>query len=231
MQRPDPARWGEIVLNILPFEPVVDGDVLPGPPLERIAAGSAAGVDVLVGSNRHEYRFFFVPSGVADRADEALLAAVAAGYRLAPAALERYRAASSGATPGLSCCPTSRPTGSSGSRRCGWPNPFPAATSTSSPGSRRSAASAPATAWRCPSSSTRSTTRRVAPLAGPVPPSSLAGAVHGAWVAFAATGDPGWPAYTPDRRAVARFGNGDDPGWEVVEDPRGDLRELWDGIR
>jgi len=71
----------------------------------------------------------------------------------------------------------------------------------------------------------------VAPLAGPVPPSSLAAAVHGAWVAFAATGDPGWPAYTPDRRAVARFGNGDDPGWEVVEDPRGDLRELWDGIR
>ena len=55
--------------------------------------------------------------------------------------------------------------------------------------------------------------------------------MHRAWVAFAATGDPGWPAYTPDRRAVARFGNGDDPGWEVVEDPRGDLRELWDGIR
>ena len=82
LRRPDPARWREVVANIMPFEPVVDGDVLPGPPLERIAAGSAAGVDVLVGSNRHEYRFFVVPTGVVDRADEALLAAVAASYRL-----------------------------------------------------------------------------------------------------------------------------------------------------
>ena len=70
-----------------------------------------------------------------------------------------------------------------------------------------------------------------APLVGPAPPRALAEAMHRAWVGFAATGDPGWPAYMPDRRAVARFGNGDDPGWEVVEDPRGDLRELWDGIR
>ena len=63
----------------------------------RITAGSAAGVDVLVGSNRHECRFFFVPTGVVDRADEPLLAAVAAGYRLPPSAVERYRAASPGA--------------------------------------------------------------------------------------------------------------------------------------
>ena len=232
LRRPDPARWREIVTNIMPFEPVVDGDVLPGPPLERIAAGSAAGVDVLVGSNRHEYRFFFVPSGVVDRADEALLAAVAASYRLAPAALERYRAAST--------CRDARPVvlsdiatdwffripaAAAGRGR------VPAATSTSSAGSRRPAVSAPATTWRCPSSSTRSPTpvRRAAGRPGPAARAGRGDAR--AWVAFAATGDPGWPAYTPDRRAVARFGNGDDPGWEVVEDPRGDLRELWDGIR
>ena len=52
-----------------------------------------------------------------------------------------------------------------------------------------------------------------------------------AWAAFAVTGDPGWPAYTPDRRAVARFGSGTIRPWEVVDDPRGDLRVLWDGIR
>ena len=52
-----------------------------------------------------------------------------------------------------------------------------------------------------------------------------------AWTAFATTGDPGWPAYTTGRRAVARFGSGAGPGREVIDDPRGDLRELWDGIR
>jgi para-nitrobenzyl esterase len=52
-----------------------------------------------------------------------------------------------------------------------------------------------------------------------------------AWTAFATTGDPGWPAYTTDRRAAARFGSGAGPGPEVIDDPRGDLRELWDGIR
>ena len=55
--------------------------------------------------------------------------------------------------------------------------------------------------------------------------------MHRAWVAFAATGDPGWPAYTPGHRTVALFGSGTDPGREVVDDPRGDLRVLWDGIR
>ena len=66
---PDPGRWGEIVANLMMFEPVVDGDVLPAPPWQRIAAGSAAEVDVLVGANRHEYRFFLVPTGVADRVE------------------------------------------------------------------------------------------------------------------------------------------------------------------
>ncbi|GAA5115993.1 hypothetical protein GCM10023320_15590 [Pseudonocardia adelaidensis] len=40
-------------------------------------------------------------------------------------------------------------------------------------------------------------------LLGPDPvPTGLAGRVHGAWVAFATTGDPGWPAYDPHRPVV-----------------------------
>ena len=80
---PDPARWGEIVANIMMFEPVVDGEILPGPPWQRIAAGSAAGVDVLVGANRHEHRFFLVPTGVVDQVDAQAVAAVADRLRAA----------------------------------------------------------------------------------------------------------------------------------------------------
>ena len=230
LRRPDPARWREVVTNIMPFEPVVDGDVLPGPPLERIAAGSAAGVDVLVGSNRHEYRFFVVPTGVVDRADEALLAAVAASYRLPPAAVQRYQAASPAATPGLVMSEIATD----------WFYRIPSLRLAEAV----SGSNVYEFGWEAPSSGLGAchysevpfvfdtlTDPGAAPLVGPAPPRALAEAMHQAWVTFAATGDPGWSAYTPDRRAVARFGNGDDPGWEVVEDPRGDLRELWDGIR
>ena len=90
---PDPARWGEIVANLMMFEPVVDGEILPGPPWQRIAAGSAAGVDVLVGANRHEHRFFLVPTGVVDQVDAQAVAAVATAYGLPDGALDRYRRA------------------------------------------------------------------------------------------------------------------------------------------
>lgn len=37
-------------------------------------------------------------------------------------------------------------------------------------------------------------------LAGPDAPRRLAAEMNAAWVGFATTGDPGWPAYGPDRR-------------------------------
>ena len=45
------------------------------------------------------------------------------------------------------------------------------------------------------------------PMLGPDAPQQLADVMHGAWVAFAASGDPGpnWPRYDLDRRATMRF--------------------------
>jgi len=37
------------------------------------------------------------------------------------------------------------------------------------------------------------------------PPADLVDRMHGAWVRFAASGDPGWPAHEPDRQHVHRF--------------------------
>ena len=65
------------------------------------------------------------------------------------------------------------------------------------------------------------------PLLGPNPPQALADAMHGAWVSFAATGDPGWPAYEPTRRATMRL----DTASEVIDDPRHWERDLWAGAR
>src|SRR6185503_7265444 len=51
LAHPDPERWGnEVVASMLPWQPVVDGDVIPTRPIDRIAAGAGAHVDVMVGT-------------------------------------------------------------------------------------------------------------------------------------------------------------------------------------
>ncbi len=47
--------------------------------------------------------------------------------------------------------------------------------------------------------------------------------MHAAWVAFAASGDPGWDRYDEGRRAARVFG----PGAGTVPDPTHARRELW----
>ena len=64
------------------------------------------------------------------------------------------------------------------------------------------------------------------PLLGPEPPQALASDMHAAWVAFATTGDPGWPAYDLTGRTTMRF---DTPS-AVVDDPRAAERAIWAGV-
>ena len=78
---PDPARWGQLTLSLLPFAPTVDGTVLPAAPLTALAAGQGGGVPLLTGSNRDEARLFLVAPGIIDLIDEPTLAAAAAGVR------------------------------------------------------------------------------------------------------------------------------------------------------
>jgi carboxylesterase type B len=51
----------------------------------------------------------------------------------------------------------------------------------------------------------------------------IADAMHHAWIAFARTGDPGWPAYDELRRATMRF----DREPEVLDDPDAAQRRAW----
>jgi para-nitrobenzyl esterase len=64
-------------------------------------------------------------------------------------------------------------------------------------------------------------------LLGPNPPQQIADTMHSAWVAFATTGDPGWPPYDAATRSTMRF----DTNSKVIEDPQARERALWDGHR
>lgn len=57
----------------LPFQPVVDGRVLPRQPLEAIADGEASGVSLLIGTNRDEWRLFALADAKLRTLDEARL--------------------------------------------------------------------------------------------------------------------------------------------------------------
>jgi para-nitrobenzyl esterase len=62
---------------------------------------------------------------------------------------------------------------------------------------------------------------------GEDPPQGLADTMHGAWVRFARDGDPGWPRYDLERRAVMRL----DATSTVIDDPYAQERALWAGVR
>jgi para-nitrobenzyl esterase len=63
------ARLG-LTYGTLPFEPAVDGELLPEHPLDAIAQGSARGVPLLVGSNRDEWNLFLLMDAKARALDE-----------------------------------------------------------------------------------------------------------------------------------------------------------------
>ena len=76
------------------------------------------------------------------------------------------------------------------------------------------------------------------PLIGDAPSSAVADRTHRVWVDFITRGDPGWARYDVGRRTtglladVGRRTTGLlSDSVSAVDDPAGDERALWDGIR
>jgi len=231
--QPAPGRWGhEVAVSLMPWQPVIDGDVLPARPIDRIAAGAAAGVDILVGTNTDEHRMFLVTSGAIDQVTSEALAALVTTYGLpVQPTLAAYRAAHPGGGAGdlFAAIQTD------------WYWRIPAmrlADAHATPASRTYMYEF---AWRSPQFAGRlgachaleipfvfdmlgSGTKT---LWGATPPQQLADTMHAAWVAFAANGDPGWPRYDQRSKSTMRF----DLVSEVVDDPRSGERALWKGVR
>ena len=99
---PGYERWGhDVGVGGVLWAPVVDGDVVPARPVEAIAAGAAADVDLLGGANTDEFNFFLVPTGAIDAIPPEAPAGIAAAYGLpVEETLAAYRAERPGASPG-----------------------------------------------------------------------------------------------------------------------------------
>src|SRR6478735_10020513 len=57
-------RWGRPAYRLIPFSPVVDGEVLAVTPWRALTDGAGAGVDLLVGHTRDEQRLFTAIDGL-----------------------------------------------------------------------------------------------------------------------------------------------------------------------
>jgi len=233
MADPDPDRWGpEAVATGLPWQPVVDGDVLPGPPLDRIAAGAGADVDLLVGTNTDEHRLFLVSGGAIDGVTEEALVGAIAGYGLpVDDALATYRERYPDAGPGdlLAAIQTD------------WYWRLPAVRLAEAHAPQSGTTAMYEFAWPSPAFDGRlgachaieipfvfdTLGRDTEGLWGPDPPQTLADEVHAAWVRFATDGAVDWSGYGLDRRATRHF---DTPS-SVVDDPLAVERALWNGVR
>ncbi|HZY75447.1 MAG TPA: carboxylesterase/lipase family protein [Jatrophihabitantaceae bacterium] len=203
----DPLRWGEdAARNIMPFEPVVDGHVLPVAPEQALADGASADVDLMIGTNADEGNLFFVPTGITAHADEAALAHVARSRCYPRPVVDAYRAAHPTASPGelISELMTGE---------------FYRAPALQAALSHRGSYMYEF-AWRSPAFDGRMGACHAlelpfvfdtldgpgyGALLGEAPPQAVADAMHRAWIAFATTGDPGWPAYETTTRAAMRF--------------------------
>jgi para-nitrobenzyl esterase len=221
-------RWGPITHRPIPIAPVVDGDVLPATPWPALAAGAARDVELLAGHTRDEHRLFSLLDGVLgkvtheqtetalqmlapdlayreafpDATDEELYDLVNADWLFRMPSLHLAEAQLAGA-------------GRVHVFELTWPAPGFGGGLGACHG------------LDVPLVFGNLSSGQAAMLIGD-PPSpeaeDLSARMRGAWTAFAADGDPGWPAYDADRRLTQLF----DAPSRLTEYPENASRRLWE---
>ena len=199
------VRWGQAAHLRTLFAPVVDGEVLPAVPWQALAGGAGSGIELIVGHTRDEYRLFMAVKGelgeiTPEQADAALrvLAPDPAAYRAAHPAVgpERlYELLHSDwlfRMPSLRLAQAHHPHGPTHLYELTW----------NAPGMGGETLGA-CHGLGLPLTFGNLTAGAAAFLIGRPPPpeaAALTTRVRATWTAFAAAGDPGWPAYDPRER-------------------------------
>ncbi|MFI6438064.1 carboxylesterase/lipase family protein [Streptomyces sp. NPDC050759] len=220
---------GDPLIGLSPFSLVLDTQ-----PAASVAAGLAADVDLLVGTNTEEGNLYLVPVGKYASSTAADVDEAAARSHPDPARLvETYR--------------KSRPEASYAELRSAiMADALFGAGSRALAGAHaahpESATYAYEFAWRSRALdgelgathavelpfvfdlADRPELNGPGALLGPdKPPADLADRMHETWIRFAATGDPGWDPYDTERRATMHI----DAEWTQIDDPRSRERQAW----
>jgi para-nitrobenzyl esterase len=233
----------------MPFRPVVDGGLFARHPADEIAAGRADGIDLVIGTNRDEFKFFAFSDPTARELDDAGVAKLIERYLVGAGlggqmprvedVLVAYREArvarGDPSTPFDLLCAMAGD----------WIFRVPALRLAEAHAARGAATYSYRFDWESPFAGGvlgachglelpfvfGTVHNPVIALfsGGDERAHRLADAMQSAWVAFAATGDPTcveageWPRYTPDRRATMLFG----ATCSVQDAPDEQERRLW----
>jgi para-nitrobenzyl esterase len=226
----------------LPFSPVIDGDLLPEPPLDAVRAGRAASVPLLTGTTADEWNLFHIMRRAEGGMDDAALVRRAA--RVLPAdrvqdAIEAYRTARPNATNDDIFCamgtdlvfriPAIRLAeahAAHGHRTWQYLFTYPSTAFGGALGACHSI--------DIPFGFDNVDRRGVDLLLGGVDDETraLSTATSQAWLAMARNGSPehdglpAWPRYTATNRAVMELGR----TRQLLDDPNGAERAFWDSL-
>ncbi|PPL18905.1 carboxylesterase [Microterricola pindariensis] len=203
-------------------------ETVPRHPMAALTGGAGSGIPVLMGANTEEYRLWFVPTGLLAKIGRAHIAVAMAKFGISPGTVRLYRRNRPGAGLGelFGALATDLllriPLNKLADARLRVPGAAPSFVYEF--------------AWRSPVDGLGAChalelgfvfdnieSEEAVAMAGPDAPRRLATDMHAAWVRFAATGDPGWPAWSPERPVKVWDGAAD----AVVLAPREDERARW----
>ncbi|GAA2594935.1 carboxylesterase family protein [Actinomadura fulvescens] len=228
--RDDHPNWGPIASTPTPYSPVVDGEVLPTTPWRALADGAGRDVELIVGFNRDEFRLFLALAGrfgtLGDEHVEAVMERL-----VPPGGADAYRAAhrDTSAEDLYSLVLSD------------WLFRMPSAHLADAHAAAGGTTFAYELAWPSPALNGMlgachaldvpltfgNLDKGVAALVvgDPVPEEAaeLSAQFRAAWTAFATSGDPGWPAYTPGAAVTHVF----DAFTKDVRDPEALSRRIW----
>ncbi|HEY2556961.1 MAG TPA: carboxylesterase family protein [Diaminobutyricibacter sp.] len=208
------------------FSIAIGDDLVPTDPRRAVLAGAGDRIPLLIGSNTEEYRLWFVPTGLMSKITATLFAAARVRFRISRRILDAYKAAHPGASRGelfgvlatdiILRLPLNRIADARLTRRA---ETYVYEFSWSSTVQALGAAHAMELGFVFD----RLDSPDVVAMAGVEAPQQLADDMHGAWVRFVKSGDPGWEKWS-SRRPVQTF---DAPASQLVYAPHERERAAW----
>ena len=223
----DGAKWGAIARQP-PYLPVIDGTVLAQPPLASLQRHANAAMPLLIGCTDEEARLYLVPGAAIDKIAPPAISGAIRAAALPADAETVYRQTRTAATAGdmLAAFESDKTFRIPALRYAEdrvraasqvWFYHF----SWSSPAfdGRLGAAHV----VDVPYVFNTLATNQARPFLGGPGDQTLAETMHGRWVQFVKTGDPGWDRYNLQSRPTMRFNTQS----TLVQDPLPARRKLW----
>jgi para-nitrobenzyl esterase len=227
-------RWGRLARMGVAFVPVVDGDVVPDVPWRALADGRAAGVELLTGHTKDEFRLFLAMGGGLGKINQkdasTALRGLAPGsdgekayrkgypYASAETLFELVHSDTTFRMPSLYLAEAHTAAGGTGFLyELRWRTPAMGGALRACHG-----LDVPLLFGTFDSPFGRIMLGEQGPSAEAL---TLASEIRRAWAAFAAHGDPGWPAYRADQRLTRLL----DADSTTVPYPQEASRQIWQG--